>query len=76
MVYGDKRNLDEDGFFRIDVFEMDDHIQDQVIDLLSNINQDNFIDQVDFHAFKHEFLAINGFDIEGVDYDQDVDNKV
>lgn len=73
MVYGKQRLVDSDGFFRIDAYEMDEEIQAAVKHLLSQVNQDNFIELVNFEDFKHEFLAINGFDIDNVDYEAEVE---
>lgn len=69
MVYGDKKLVDKEGFYRVDALEMDDEVQNRVNDLLEQVNQDNFRELLDFVSFKHEFLAINGFDIDGVDYE-------
>lgn len=64
MVYGDKRLLDENNLLRLDAFELDENIQNKVKELLSDVNEDNFKDTVDFKSFKKEFLNINGFDVD------------
>lgn len=68
MLYGNNAVLDDTGIYRLDAFEMDTHVQTKVEEILRHVTPDNFSDLVSFNDFKHEFLAINGFDIEGVDY--------
>lgn len=72
MVYGNDRLVDDQGFFRIDDFEMNNEVQDKVNDLLSKVTEDNFMELLDFDQIKHEFLKINGFDIDNVDYDSEI----
>ncbi|AMC94394.1 hypothetical protein AOC36_10550 [Erysipelothrix larvae] len=71
MIYGDSPEIDDDGFYRLDQFEMDPQVQSKVHDILSRITPENFKDLVNFDAFKKEFLNINGFDVDGCDYTQD-----
>lgn len=72
MVYGNDRLVDDQGFFRIDDFEMNNEVQDKVNDLLSKVTENNFMELLDFDQIKHEFLKINGFDIDNVDYDSEI----
>lgn len=73
MVYGSKRLLDDKGLFRLDAYELDEKTQDLVNGLMSTVKTSSDLDNIDFEAFKHEFNAMSGFDIEGVDYDEDLD---
>lgn len=36
------------------------------------VNEDNIAELGDLEGYRHDFLATNGFDIAGVDYDKDV----
>ena len=73
MIFGDKITTDETGLYRLDFFELDDDTQKKVGEILDQVTPDNFSELVDFPFFKHEFLTMNGFDLNGVDYEADVD---
>lgn len=73
MIYGDKILLDENGIVRLDAFELDENIQKEVIALMEQVTEDNFMDLVDYQVFKNEFLQINGFNFDDVDYTIDID---
>src|SRR5690606_21326355 len=68
--------LDEDGRIRVDQYELDPVIQDQVEALWDTIDTDNFNEKTDFVGYKTEFLRLFGFSMEGVDYDADVSPEV
>ena len=36
------------------------------------LDQENFAQVGDLEGYRHDFLATNGFDVEGVDYSADV----
>lgn len=61
MIFGNHAIVDKDGIYRLDSYELDSKIQDNVRTLLSDINEGNFKERVDFLEFKKEFLALNGF---------------
>jgi len=65
--------LDEKGRIRIDDWEMRDDVQAATADKLSKINDDNIFTESDLAGFKHDFLEAHGFDIPGIDYDEDID---
>ena len=39
---------------------------------MKSVTQENIRELCDLEGYKHDFLAANGFDIAGVDYDKDV----
>ena len=39
---------------------------------LATVTEENLSTVGDMAGYKHDFLAINGFDIAGVDYEKDV----
>ena len=39
---------------------------------MATITQENFAQVGDLDGYRHDFLATNGFDVEGVDYSADV----
>lgn len=73
MVYGDKLLLDDEGFIRLDSYELQEDIQKETTALIDQVNEENFYQLLEYEAFKNEFLNINGFRINGVDYDEDID---
>lgn len=64
--------LDSDGRIRMDDWEMDEAIQAQVDKIMPQVTEENVNELVDMAQIRHDFLAINGFDIEGIDYEKDV----
>lgn len=76
MVYGNAVLIDDRGFYRIDSKEMNSSVQEEVQELLDKVTKDNFTDIVEFERFKHLFLSINGFDIAGVDYNEDIEIEI
>lgn len=63
---------DESGRIRVDDWEMRDDIQEEVLKIWSLVKQDNLEQYTDLPGYRHEFLAIHGFDVAGVDYEADV----
>lgn len=66
-------NLDSDGRIRMDDWEMQPDIQSEVTKIWDNINQDNFKDVTDIDGYWSDFYQMFGFNIDGVDYDADVE---
>ena len=73
MVYGDKRITDEEGRIRIDHLEMDDKIQELALGVMHNIKDEDILEYAGTKKFLKEFYQINGFNIDGINYDEDVD---
>ena len=40
---------------------------------MPRVTSENAYELVDLVGYKHDFLATSGFDIEGVDYEADID---
>ena len=64
--------VDEDGRIRMDDWEMDSAVQAEVDKIMPQVTEANVNELVDMDAIRHDFLAINGFDIAGIDYEKDV----
>lgn len=75
-LYNDHPRLDDEGRLRVDELELRPEIQDAVAEAWAKITTENLAQLTDFSGYKHEFLKLFGFDIEGVDYDADVDPVV
>lgn len=75
-LYGASPRLDEVGRLRADYKELRSEIQDEVNELWGKITDDNLHELSDMDGYKEEFLKLFGFEIEGVDYDADVETLV
>jgi len=75
-LYSDAPYLDEEGRLRADRKELDPDIQNAVGELWDQINTETLNELSDFAGYKKEFLQLFGFEIEGVDYDADVNPVV
>ena len=72
-LYGAQPYLDEEGRLRADRKELDPAVQAAVADLWEGINTETLRQLSDFAGYKREFLQLFGFEVDGVDYDADVD---
>ena len=73
MIYGDKAELDEKGRIRPDSWEMREDVQEAVMAVYKDVTADNFKKLTDFERYKRDFMQLNGFAIDGVDYEADID---
>lgn len=67
------REVDEMGRIRMDELELADDVQDYVKDNWDRVNSENLSEIADFEGYRRAFLQMHGFEIDGVDYDADVD---
>ncbi|MBY8045915.1 trans-2-enoyl-CoA reductase family protein [Vibrio fluvialis] len=65
--------VDGERLVRMDDWELNPDTQERVRQLLSDMNGDNFKQVGDYAGFKAEFLRLNGFGFDNVDYDADID---
>ncbi len=72
---GDLR-LDEGGRIRMDELELQPEIQQYVADNWSSVATDNLDSLTDFDGYKQAFLEMHGFEVDGTDYDAEVDVEV
>ncbi len=72
-LYGDAMPSDEVGRLRADARELAEAVQAEVRRRWDLVDSDNIADLADLPGFREEFLAVFGFGLPGVDYDQDVD---
>jgi enoyl-[acyl-carrier protein] reductase / trans-2-enoyl-CoA reductase (NAD+) len=63
---------DGNHLIRVDDREMEPDVQKVCTQRMSDITQENLAEYCDLAGYKHDFLATNGFDIAGVNYDKDV----
>jgi enoyl-[acyl-carrier protein] reductase/trans-2-enoyl-CoA reductase (NAD+) len=75
-LYNAAPQLDAEGRLRADGLEMRPQIQEQVAALWPQVTSDNIDALTDFKGYKQEFLRLFGFEVDGVDYDAEVDPVV
>ena len=75
-LYGASPTLDDEGRLRADLKELAPQVQDQVNALWAEVNTDNLNELTDFAGYKHEFMKLFGFEVDGVDYDANVNPEV
>ena len=68
-----KVQVDEAGRIRLDDWEMRDDVQKATLEKMAAVTEANVFAETDLAGFKHDFLEAHGFDVEGVDYDAEVD---
>jgi len=75
-LYGSDPELDEEGRLRADGWELRPEIQARVESLWERATTENLFEISDFAGYRRGFLQLFGFEVEGVDYDADVDPAV
>ena len=74
-LYSEKDEIpvDDKNRIRLDDWEMDPKVQEEVINAWSSINTENLNELTNFKEYQSEFLKLFGFGLDGVNYDEDVD---
>ena len=67
---------DENGWIRLDDWELRDEVQDEVKRRWEVVDTDNIQEYGDIEGYWDDFYQMFGFREEGVDYDADVDPAV
>ena len=75
-LYGDSPKLDDEGRLRADSWELQPEIQARVEKMWQETTTENLRQVSDFAAYKRGFLQLFGFEVDGVDYDGDVNPLV
>jgi enoyl-[acyl-carrier protein] reductase/trans-2-enoyl-CoA reductase (NAD+) len=75
-LYGSAPHLDDEGRLRADYKELDPAVQEEVQRLWDEVTTESIYAQTDFAGYKKDFLRLFGFEIEGVDYNADVNPDV
>lgn len=65
--------VDEENRIRIDDWEMDDDVQNEVSQIMPQLTAENIGTLGDLEGYRHDFLATSGFDIAGVDYEKEIE---
>lgn len=64
---------DSEHRIRIDDWELNEEVQAAVANIMATVTDKTVREKTDIAGYRHDFLAINGFDIDGIDYDADID---
>jgi enoyl-[acyl-carrier protein] reductase/trans-2-enoyl-CoA reductase (NAD+) len=73
LAEGAVMNTDEVGRIRVDDWELEDGIQDEVRRRWPLVTTENLAELADLEGFREDFLKIFGFGFDGVDYEADQD---
>lgn len=69
-------NVDDKNRFRLDDWELRDDVQQACRDIWPQVTTENLFDLTDYAGYKKEFLQLFGFEVDGVDYEADVNTLV
>ncbi|MBC3847961.1 trans-2-enoyl-CoA reductase family protein [Winogradskyella echinorum] len=75
-LYANEVPLDTEGRIRIDDWEMRDDVQAKVLELWKEATTETLPSIGDLDGYKTDFFNLFGFNVEGVDYDKDVNEMV
>ena len=67
---------DENGYIRIDDYEMRGDVQKEVAENWEKVSDGNLEDLADLDGYRKDFLNLFGFDLDGMDYSKDVEMEV
>ncbi|MDF3981226.1 enoyl-ACP reductase FabV [Luteibacter sahnii] len=67
---------DAEGRVRLDDWELRDDVQGECKALWPNVTTDNLWTDTDYAGYKHDFIKLFGFEVDGVDYAADVSADV
>jgi enoyl-[acyl-carrier protein] reductase/trans-2-enoyl-CoA reductase (NAD+) len=67
---------DEQGRIRIDDWEMKAAVQNEVSTLWSEVTTENLSNLGDLEGYRKDFMRLFGFEVEGVNYEEDVNEVV
>ena len=67
---------DDKNRFRLDDWELRDDVQEECHKIWEQITTENLFELTDYAGYKKEFLQLFGFEVDGIDYEKDVDTLV
>ena len=68
--------VDRNGHIRMDEWEMRDDVQTEVKKCWELISDENLYQTTDLVGYKKDFLNLFGFNLDGVNYDADVETDL
>ncbi len=75
-IFSSKVEMDNEQRIRMDSWELRDSVQNKCKELWPQVTTENLFEISDYADYKQQFLRLFGFDVEGVDYKQDVNPDV
>ena len=72
----DGTKVDDKGRIRLDDLEMQPDVQQKIVEVWGQVSSDNLNDLTDIASYRHYFHELFGFELEGIDYDADVDVNI
>lgn len=72
-LYAEELQLDEESRIRVDDWEMAPDVQAAVAEVWPEITTETLNELSDYKGYQDNFLALFGFGLPGVDYDEDVE---
>ena len=72
-LYSDDLQLDSAGRIRVDDWEMEPDVQLAVAEIWPGITSETLYAQSDYAGYQKNFLNLFGFELPGVDYEEDVE---
>ena len=72
LFSGNDIPLDNENRIRLDDWELRDEVQKEVLEDWNKLNKDNVKELADMSLFRHDYMNMHGFEIEGIDYSKDV----
>ncbi|CAM3648019.1 enoyl-ACP reductase FabV [Parendozoicomonas haliclonae] len=76
LYQGGEIPTDDENRLRLDDWELRDDIQQHCKELWPRLTNENLSELTDYQEYKHEFLTLFGFGLDGIDYDADVNPEV
>lgn len=73
LFAGGEVPLDDEKRIRMDDLELTDEVQKATVANMNAVTEENMAEYCDLAGYKHDFLSANGFDVDGVDYDLEVE---
>ena len=73
---GNSIALDDEGRIRMDDYEMQQDVQQKIVELWPLVTSENIEEITDIDGYCKEFYRLFGFDVEGVDYQAEVNPEV
>ncbi|MPQ42309.1 enoyl-ACP reductase FabV [Clostridium tarantellae] len=76
-VYGNKNLVkDSEERLKLDDYEMDEELQNEIVHIWEKINTDNINDLSYINLIREEFFKLFGFGVDEVDYNKDINPRI
>jgi enoyl-[acyl-carrier protein] reductase/trans-2-enoyl-CoA reductase (NAD+) len=72
-LIGETDFTDESGYIRLDDWEMREDVQSEVAKRWEKITDENLPELADLDGYRKDFLNLFGFELDGIDYGENVD---